>query len=260
MRANHPWLVARRNDAYQSGVGLRERLMTDFMEIEGLRERPLMKHVIEDLVQDVQGARLRDDVLPLDRFAQSELLNGRIVVTVNKRIADMPGVKDPAGVRIVAIGHEAVHVDRHLDPRPANAVGSQLTFLEPDLQTPRLIMCRSAGGAGRAGQPEQEFLAENAALALTIAWPDLQRCAAFAAFQRRAADGGDLGGAGWSLLYQTAEFIGVNISALVTYFTHRGLCYVERGGDRSRLMAAPRLFEVDHLLEPVTWTSRSAAS
>jgi hypothetical protein len=95
---------------------------------------------------------------------------------------------------------------------------------------------------------------------MTIALPDLQRCAAFASFQRLAADGGDLGAVGWTLLYRTAEFIGVNATALVTYFTHRGLCYVERGGDRSRLMAAPRLFEVDHLLEPVTWTSRSAAS
>ena len=118
MRANHPWLVARRNEAYQFGVGLRERLMTDFMEMDGLRERPLMKHVIEDLVQDVQRARLLDGVLPLDRYAQSQVVNGRIVVTVNKRIAEMPRVKDPAGVRTVAIGHEAIHVDQHSPRAP----------------------------------------------------------------------------------------------------------------------------------------------
>jgi hypothetical protein len=234
-------------------------LLADFINTEGLDERPLIKEVIEDLVQDVQGARLRDEVLPLDRFAQSEIVNGRPLVTINKRIAEMPRVKDPAGVRVVAIGHEAVHVDQHLHPA-ADAVGQQLIFSGLDLEAPQLIMCRSAGGAGRAGQPAQEFMAENAALAMTIALPDLQRCAAFAAFQRLAADGGDLGAVGWTLLYRTAEFIGVNATALVTYFTHRGLCYVERGGDRSRLMAAPRLFEVDHLLEPVTWTSRSAAS
>jgi hypothetical protein len=259
MRANDRWLAARRNEAYELGVGLRERLMTDFMEMDGLRERPLMKHVIEDLVQDVQHARLLDGVLPLDRYAQSERVNGRIVVTVNKRIAEMPGVKDPDGVRIVAIGHEAIHVDQHFNPSTLSP-GGQLAFpgLEPD--APQLIMCRSAGGAGRAGQPAQEFIAENAALAMTIALPDLQRCAAFAAFQRRAAEGGDLGRVGWQLLYQIAEFVGVNISALVTYFTNRGLCHVVADGGRQRLMAAPRLFEVDDLLEPVTWTSRSVAS
>jgi hypothetical protein len=79
-------------------------------------------------------------------------------------------------------------------------------------------------------------------------------------FRRLAADGGDLGSVGWRLLYQTAEFLGVNASALVTYFTHRGLCYVERVGDRPRLMAAPRLFEIEDSLEPLAWTSRSVAS
>ncbi len=215
MRAHHPWLVARRNEAYRLGVGLRERLLADFMAMDGLRERPLIKHVIEDLVQDVQGARLREDVLPLDRFAQSEVINGRAVVTINTRIAEMARVKDPAGVRIVAIGHEAVHVDQHLNPSPSSSVAEQLVLPELDLEVPQVIMCRSAGGAGRAGQPAQEFLAENAALAMTIALPDLQRCAAFAAFQRLAGDGGDLGGAGWQLLYQVAEFVGVNITALL---------------------------------------------
>jgi hypothetical protein len=137
MRTNHPWLEVRRNEAYQFGVGLRERLMMDFMEMDGLRDRPLVKHVIEDLVQDVQGARLRDDVLPLDRYAQSQVVNGRPVVTVNTRIAEMPGVKDPDGVRIVAIGHEAVHVDQHLSPSTV-AVGGQLMFpgLDPVATTP----------------------------------------------------------------------------------------------------------------------------
>src|SRR5436190_15084923 len=116
MRANDRWLEARRNEAYELGVVLRERLLEDFMQIDGLHERPLIKDVIEDLVQDVQGARLRDDVLPLDRYAQSEIVNGRPVVTVNARIADMSNVRDPAGVRRVAIGHEAVHVDQHLNP------------------------------------------------------------------------------------------------------------------------------------------------
>lgn len=258
MRADHPWLVARRNEAWQLGIVLRERLLADFMHMESLDERPLIKEVIEDLVRDVQGARLRDEVLPLERYAQSEVANGRPLVTINTRIAEMPRVKDAAGVRVVAIGHEAVHVDQHLNLSP-DAASQQLVFPGLELEAPPVIMCRSAGGAGHAGQPAQEFMAENAALAMTIALPDLQRCAAFASFQRLAADGGDLGSVGWTLLYRTAEFIGVNASALVTYFTHRGLCYVEWGGERRRLMAAPRLFEIADVLEPVAWTSRSVA-
>jgi hypothetical protein len=259
MRANDRWLAARRTEAWRIGVELRERLLASFMEMDGLRERPLLKDVLDDLVQDVQDARLLDQVLPLDRYAQSEILGQRIVVTVNTRIAEIPGVKDAAGVRTLAVAHEAVHIDQDLDPTQIDR-DVQLMLPDLDVTEPRVIVCRTAGGAGRVGQPAQEFRAENAALAMAIALPDLQRCAAFVAFQRRAADGGDLGGAGWRLLYQTAEFVGVNISALVTYFTHRGLCYVEANGGRQRLMAAPRLLEVDDLLEPVTWSSKSIAS
>jgi hypothetical protein len=115
MTANDRWLTAGRSEACRLGVELRECLLATFMEMDGLRERPLILDVLEDLVQDGQRARLRDEVLPLDRYTQSEVVNGRILVTLDKRIAVMPGVKNPAGVRIVAIGHEAAHVDQHLD-------------------------------------------------------------------------------------------------------------------------------------------------
>ncbi len=122
-----------------------------------------------------------------------------------------------------------------------------------------MVVCRSVGSGGHAGQLEREFIAENAGLSMAIALPDLRRCAAFLELHRRGVGGGDLGGAGWSLLYEIAEFIGVNITALVTYFGHRGLCHVVHDGGRRRLIAAPPLFRVDDSLEPVTWTSRSVA-
>jgi hypothetical protein len=256
--ANSRWLDARRAAAWKLGVELRERLLETFMDEEGLRSRPLIKEVADDLVREVQGARLRDDCLPLDRFAQSEVVGGRIEVTINSRIGEISGVKDPVGTRTVAVLHEAVHVDRDLRPvEPSLRRQPALPGLEDD--GPRLIVCRSAGSVYRSSQPEREFIAENAALAAAIAWPDLRRCAAFVEFRRRAAEGGDLGGAGWCLLYETAAFIGVNISALVTYFGHRGLCHVVREGGGRRLIAAPPLFRVDESLEPVTWTSRSVA-
>ena len=259
MTANERWLAARRLEAWRTGIELRERLLAAYMHAEGLRERPLIKDVLDDLVEGVQKARLLDGVLLLDTFAQSERVRGRIVVTVNSRIADMPGVKDAAGVRTVAVAHEAMHVDRDFAPANAN-LPVQLVLPEVAVSDTPVIICRSAGGAGRAGQPAQEFMAENGALAMVIALPDLKQCAAFVEFRRLASYGGELGGTGWRLLYDIAEFLGVNISALVTYFKHRNLCYVVPDGRKQRLMAAPRLFDVDDSLEPVTWTSNSIAS
>jgi hypothetical protein len=40
---------------------------------------------------------------------------------LNKKIAEMPGGILHAGVRIVAIWHETVHVDQHLDPTQIHA-------------------------------------------------------------------------------------------------------------------------------------------
>lgn len=54
------------------------------------------------------------------------------------------------------------------------------------------------------------------------------------------AKGGDITYPGWSLLYQIAEAIGVNISALVKYFGQRGMLSVDVTGGNRRLIAAPR--------------------
>jgi len=71
-----------------------------------------MKDVIDDLIEDVQGARLLEDVLPLDRFAQAEIVDNRVVVTINKRVMDMPGVKNVTGVALVSKCHESIHIAR----------------------------------------------------------------------------------------------------------------------------------------------------
>jgi hypothetical protein len=44
------------------------------------------------------------------------------------------------------------------------------------------------------------------------------------------------------LLYETATFIGVNITALVRYLGQHGVCQVVTQGDRRRLLATPQLF------------------
>ena len=196
--------------------------------------RPFLKDIVDELIEDCQDARLVTGILRLDRFAQTELDRGRVVVTINSRIAEIPGVKDAAGVAYAAKWHESIHVDQHMTPPPGALQREQLPLFD---ETPdyRLIVCR-ATGRSRALPPIEVF-AETAGLAAAIAEADLLRCPDFLRFRSLAEHGGDLGGLGWRLLYRCAEAIGVNISALVRYFEQRRLCRVERSGGTSRLVA-----------------------
>ena len=81
----------------------------------------------EDIIEDPLGARLMVEPLPLDRFAQSEMVNGRAIITVNSRISEMPKVKDVQGFSYVAQWHEVEHVDRDLGEAPDKA-GTQMAF------------------------------------------------------------------------------------------------------------------------------------
>jgi hypothetical protein len=225
---------AGRDDAWAFGIAHRERLVRRYMETHGLNERPFLKEIVDELIEEIQEARLIEGVLPLDRFAQTERDRGRVIVTVNSRIAEIPGVKDAAGVAYAAKWHESIHVDRDMTPSSGASDGQQLSFFNeaPDYH---LIVCRAVG-RGRTLPPIEVF-AETAGLAASIAEADLLRCPPFLRFRALAEQGGDLGGRGWQFLYRCAEAIGVNISALVRYFEQRGLCRVERSGGKSRLIA-----------------------
>ena len=234
---NHS-LETRRANCWAEGVQHRERLLREYMVANGLRERTFLKDVIDDLIREVQGARLRSEVLPLDRVAQTEVVGGRVEVSINSRIAEIPGVKDAAGVAYVAKWHESMHVAQ-ASGSDADELQSPLPGLEVEI--PRLIYCRGIK-ALQPGSAAREFVAENAALAAAIAGPDLARSSAFLRFESLAAAGGDLGPFGWRLLYEAAEDIGANISALTRYLQQRGVVRIEEEGGRRRLIAAPQLF------------------
>jgi hypothetical protein len=231
----------KREDCWAIGVRHRERLVAEFMSRTGLQVRPFLKNMIDDLIEDVQGARLREEVLPLDRFAQTELVDGRVVVSVNTRIADVPRAKDIAGIVYISKWHESIHVDRDFVEDSGDGERKDARPVA-DVNRSRLIVCRSTGGR-RGAQPPWEFVAENAALAAAIAGPDLARSRAFFRFQRLAAQRGDLGSRAWAALYEICEDIGVNIAALVRYFDHLGICHVVEDGNRRRLYAPPGPFK-----------------
>lgn len=187
------YLELKRTACWQIGVQHREMLLREYMTRAGHRERPFLKDVIDELIEDVQGARLRTGVLPLDIFAQTELVRGRVEVTVNSRLANIPGVKDSAGVAYVAKWHESMHVARDRDALIAPSRQLQPCLPGLEVSVPRRIVCRRTTAAADPQEAEREFIAETAALAAGIAGPDLARCAAFCQFQQLAAGGGELG-------------------------------------------------------------------
>lgn len=230
----------RRADAFALGTELRERAVAVYMAQYQLSERPMLKDIIEDIIIDVQKARLLRGVLSLDTFAQTERVGERLEVTINTRIAEMERVKNPTPVEHVALWHEDIHIDVDFPAAPPAELGAiQLSLPDMELPRPQLIMCRR-GPFGFGPEAEREFRAENAALAAAIAGPDLVRCEAFLSFENLAQRGGELGSQGWLLLYEVAECIGVNVSALVRYLTYRGLIHVEADGERQRLYGSNR--------------------
>jgi hypothetical protein len=206
-----------------------------------LNERPFLKDIVDDLIRDIQHARLREDVLPLDRYAQSEVIGGRVEVTVNSRIAEIPGVRYASGTGYVAKWHESIHVSLDLAVVRKNSFSqAQCPLPGFEVEPPQIIVCRTVAPASSA-DAEREFIAENAGLAAAIAQADLERSSAFVRFQRLVSDGLEHGGDAWRLLYDASDDVGVNITALVRYSEQRGLFRVTENG-RRRIIAAPRLF------------------
>jgi hypothetical protein len=243
----------RRAECFSYGTQLRERLLAQYMAKYGYTDRPFLKDVVDDAIEEGLGARVLEEILPLDRYAQSEIVGHRVIVSVNSRAGEIPRVKHTAGVIYVGKWHEAIHVDGHLKPTQGAVAGEpQPLPLFEDVRE-RVIVCRGTGWQ-KHENPQWEFTAENGGLAAAIAAADLMRCESFLELLARVKQGGDLGRYAWRLLYDTADHIGVNPPALLRYFGHRGLCrLVTEDGVRS-LVADPQLFA------GVTWLESEAAT
>jgi len=193
------------------------------------------------VIEDVLGARLRVEVLPLDRFAQTELVDGRLEVSINSRVGSMARVKDVAGVIYAAKWHESVHVVRDFPSQVSRGRSSSLPS--------RPLTWRSrAWWCAEAMQPLAIPRKKRASPSLrTQAWQ--QRSAGgphslpeYLELMALADAGGNLGKNGWRLLYRSAEFIGINGTVLAHYWQNQGLLRIDSDGQlfaRSRWRVRP---------------------
>jgi hypothetical protein len=218
---------------------LSDRLLADFQREYGTVLPPAL--IADELITDFLGAKLRFDPLPTDRFAQTQLVNGDIVVTVNTLTEDIDGVKDSAGVMNVAKWHEIIHVVDDAD----ELTGSGGTLLLPGFDEPAPVICLRGGpqSSRPGGFQAREFWAEEAGRAAAVSLPALRRTDAFQSFLSLANRNAGNATAGWSALYGSAEAIGVNISALVKQLRLEGLLVLREGS--RELFVPTRLFDVE---------------
>jgi hypothetical protein len=227
-----------RQIAHDFGRAHREALIADWMSQTGETTRPLLKEVAEDFIRDVLGAKLRDEVLPLDRFAQTERVHGRFEVSINSRMAEMERVKDVAGIRLAAEFHETIHIVRDFPTDSGIEVGGQAQLPGLTVARPELVVCRGTRDALDREERARESFAENAGTAAAICREDLIRCPEYLEFLELMSRGGEPGKYGWKLLYAVARFIGVNGSLLAKFWQQQGIMELGAGG---RILAQPTL-------------------
>lgn len=225
-----------RHRAQQHGRALRDALLAQFADEYGLQSTPPPALIVDELITDLLGAELRRLPLPDDRFAQTQVIGGRVVVTVNSLAGAFEGVKYPDLVENVAKWHEVVHIDRDLQ---ALDRGPQLAL--EGLGPPPLVACYRRVAGDRADS--RESFAEDAGRAGAVSYRHLFDTQPFRELVRLGSRRTDrpLRGEGWRLLYGAAEAIYVNPSALVTQLRFDGWITVERHGDAAGLLLQPAL-------------------
>jgi len=184
----------------------------------------------------------------MDRFAQTELVNGRPRITINTLIGRVSRVKNPERIRHVVGWHESLHIPVDVERREFPPLTELTSGLEVSPSSP--LFCR-ATGSNSQGWSLREQAIEAAALAAAIADADLKVGSAYLNFLEYTSWGGDPDGVGWRLLDQVSASIGVNVTALARYFEQHGLCQRVIRAGRFHLEGVKRPFtagcvRVDH--------------
>jgi len=220
MRTSRSEFVERtRRAAWAYGREFRDGLLAQFKERYGMVDVPPPALIIAELLTDFIGVDLKDDPLALNVYAQAEWSEGTPLVTVNSRINRIKGVKDPEGVKRVAMWHEGIHVVRDIEAIRLGRPG-----LLPGFEAPPKIVCYRAGPRSVASEVwAREFWAEEAGRAAAVSYPALANSAAFRELLLLAERLGGCVRQGWPLLYHAARDIGVNSTALVKQLRLEGL-------------------------------------
>jgi len=237
--ANAKWLQSRREAAWADGRERIDHLLYKYQQLYHLAVAPPPALVARELIRDILCVPLFFDPMPLDRYAEVQLVDGQPRVTVNSEIERMEGVKDSEGVANVAMLHEVMHIERDVSALVAPASMQLPGFEEP----PAIICYRAPRDADRGGEiAEREFWAEEAGRAAAVSLPALRRTQPFNELIRTGrATTGAIKGA-WPLLYESAAQIGVNISALVKQLTLESyISVVLRNGMADEIHVQPTL-------------------
>ena len=240
MHSRAEWLQKRRQLAWERGRLLRDDLLTQFATTYGCSTTPPPAKIGDEIITDILGAELRFDPLPTNVFAQTEWVRGRPRVTINSRTADIRGVRDADGVQNVGKWHEVIHITDDLDTLRAG-VSAALPGFEV---SPRIVCYRSGDAKGSPEAAAREFWAEEAGRAAAVSLEALARSEAFQELCRAASTGSGPVAGGFPLLYEVAEDIGVNATALVKQLTLEGWIVVTKESGRNVVYVQPRLNEL----------------
>lgn len=227
-----------RKRAWAFGRDLRDQLMQRYREKYGIETLPAPAFIVDELITDFLSAKLRFDPLPEDRYAQTELIDGRLTVTVNKLTADIPGVVDAEGVQNVAKFHESVHVVRDV-----NVLRQRQQFRLEGIEAVDRIVCfrQGFGHARDHAASRREFWAEEAGRAAAVCHASLNRSSAYTTLMELRPSEQIRNDEAWHLVFQAAADIGVNRSALVTQLQAEGRISVSSEGGRNVLRVQPML-------------------
>lgn len=241
MARNANWHRRRQQEAWAFGREQRDRLLRDYTAEYGLSTPPPPAKIIDELLTDFLHVRLRYDPLPLDRFAETRIIDGRVVVSVNAHTEAIGGVKDAAGVQNVAKWHEAIHAIADID---VLRNPPQQAFAGFDV-VPAIVCYRGPKNVltARDDEAAREFWAEEAGRAAAVSIEALQRSGPFTALMRAAGRSTGAVSGAWPMLYEATAEIGVNITALVKQLQLEGLIVIERHGDRNDVLVQSTLIE-----------------
>lgn len=231
------FIDANRREAWALGRAIRDDLLSKYCVKYHKDTPPPPATIVNELLTEFLGVELEFVPMNLNVFAETEWFPHVTVVRVNSRTREIHGVKDALGVQAVAEWHEGIHVLEHAP----GSNGQQQLLL--DLEHPRVTCRRGKPSDFSSTQAAREFLAEEAGRAAAVSFFHLWRSAAF---QELMGNHPCLPNRErWDLLYQAADDIGINSSALVRQLQLEGYIGIDHVSERRVLRVQPTLGKAD---------------